>query len=148
MLEKEIQDKVKKKNTISKLDAEKISKRIIFSFMELICIFFIKKISSNIVSKNLFEDIDGLESDSEVMKLINTSTKLYFPNGLNKDKVVLLSQDFSSLNNSVAKELLKFLVIEHFYKFDVDLRKKQEICDKIGIGIATRKNILASKSKK
>ena len=147
LLEKEIQDKVKKKNTISKLDAEKISKRIIFSFMELICIFFIKKISSNIVSKNLFEDIDGLESDSEVMKLINTSTKLYFPNGLNKDKVVLLSQDFSALNNSVAKELLKFLVIEHFYKFDVDLRKKQEICDKIGIGIATRKNILASKSK-
>ena len=148
LLEKEIQDKVKKKNTISKLDAEKISKRIIFNFMELICIFFIKKISSNIVSKNLFEDIDGLESDSEVMKLINTSTKLYFPNGLNKDKVVLLSQNFSSLNNSVAKELLKFLVIEHFYKFDVDLRKKQEICDKIGIGIATRKNILASKSKK
>ncbi len=148
LLEKEIQDKLNKKNTISKLEAEKISKRIIFNFMGLICIYFIKKISSNIASKNLFEDIDGLESDSEVMKLIKISTKLYFSNGLNKDKVVSLSQDFSSLNNSVAKELLKFLVIEHFYKFDIDLRKKQEICDKLKIGISTRKSILASKSKK
>lgn len=65
LLEKEIQDKIEKKNITSKQEIEKISRKIIFDFTELICIHFVKKISSNIASKNLFEDIESLSLDNE-----------------------------------------------------------------------------------
>jgi len=148
LLEKEIQDKIDKKKVTSKYEIEKISRKIIFDFTELICIHFIKKISSNIASKNLFEDIEKLTLDNEGMKLVHVATKLDFSGGLNKEKIISLNQDFLNSNNSIAKELLRFLVIEHLYKFDVEFKKKQEICDKLKIGIAAQKNILVNKSKK
>ena len=148
LLEKEIQEKIEKKNITSKNEIEKISRKIIFDFTELICIHFIKKISSNIASKNLFEDIENLALDNEAMKLIHIATKLDFSGGLNKEKITLLNQEFTNSNNSIAKELLRFLVIEHLYKFDIEFKKKQEICDKLKIGISTQKNILINKAKK
>jgi hypothetical protein len=148
LLEKEIQDKIEKKNITSRQEIEKISRKIIFDFTELICIHFVKKISSNIASKNLFEDIESLSLDNEAMKLIHIAIKLDFSNGLNKEKITLLNQEFTNSNNSIAKELLRFLVVEHLYKFDIEFKKKQEICDKLKIGISTQKNILINKAKK
>lgn len=148
LLEKEIQDKIEKKNITSRQEIEKISRKIIFDFTELICIHFVKKISSNIASKNLFEDIESLSLDNEAMKLIHIAIKLDFSNGLNKEKITLLNQEFTNSNNSIAKELLRFLVVEHLYKFDIEFKKKQEICDKLKIGISTQKNILINKTKK
>jgi len=147
LLEKEIQEKIEKKHLTSKQEIETISRKIIFNFAEMICIVFIKKTSSNIASKNLFEDIENLALDNEAMKLIHIATKLDFSGGLNKEKITLLNQEFTNSNNSIAKELLRFLVIEHLYKFDVELKKKQEICDKLNIGISTQKNILINKAK-
>lgn len=148
LLEKEIQEKIEKKNITSKQEIEKISRKIIFDFTELICIHFIKKISSNIASKNLFEDIESLALDNEAMKLIHIASRLDFFGGLNKEKITLLNQEFLHSNNSIAKELLRFFVIEHLYKFDIEFNKKQEICDKLEIGISTQKNILINKAKK
>lgn len=148
LLEKEIQEKIEKKNTTSRDEIEKISRKIIFNFTELICIHFIKKISSNIASKNLFEDIENLALDNEAMKLIHIATKLDFSSGLNKEKITLLNQDFLKFNNFIPKEILRFFVVEHFYKFDVEFKKKQEICDKLKIGISAQKNILINKLKK
>ncbi len=34
--------------------------------------------------------------------------------------------------------------MEHMYKFDVDYKKKQEICDKLNIGISAQKKILVN----
>jgi 23S rRNA pseudoU1915 N3-methylase RlmH len=148
LLEKEIQEKIEKKNITSRQEIEQISRKIIFNFTELICIHFVKKISSNIASKNLFDDIENLSLDNEAMKLIHIATKLEFSNGLNKEKITLLNQEFINSNNSIAKELLRFLVVEHLYKFDIEFKKKQEICNKLKIGISTQKNILINKIKK
>lgn len=147
LLEKEIFEIIEKKNLKSTHDVEKVSKKIIFDFIELICIHFIRKTSSSIVSKNLFDDIENLPTDSEAMKLINIATKLDFPSGLNKDKITSLNEEFTKSNNFIPKELLRFFVIDHLYKFDVPYRKKQEVCDKLNISIATQKNILIKKAK-
>lgn len=147
LLEKEIFEIIEKKNLTSTHDVEKTSKKIIFDFIELICIHFIRKTSSSIVSKNLFDDIEKLPADSEAMKLINIAAKLDFPSGLNKDKITSLNEEFTKSNNFISKELLRFFVIDHLYKFDVAYKKRQEVCDKLNIGIATQKNILIKKSK-
>lgn len=146
-LEKEIQDKIEKKNITSRQEVEKISRKIIFDFTELTCIYFIKKTSLSITSKNLVEDIENLSFDSVSMKLIHMATKLDTFSGLNKEKITLLNQELTNSNNYIAKDLLRFLVIEHFYKFDVEFKKKQEICDKLKISISTQKNILINKAK-
>lgn len=145
LLEQDIQEKIKKKGLTSQADIEKASKKIIFNFTELITIHFIKRISTNISSKNLFDDIESLSLDTEALKLIDMATRLDFTGGLNKDKIFSLSEEFSKNNNSIPKELLRFFVIEHLHKFDVEYKKKQEICDKLNISVAIQKNILAKK---
>jgi 23S rRNA pseudoU1915 N3-methylase RlmH len=145
LLEKYIREKVEKKNLNSDADIEKITKRIIFNFAEFIAIHFIKKTSSNMASKNLFESLDELPTNTEAMKLINIATKLDFSGGLNKEKVLNLNHEFS--HNTIAKELLKLLIINHLYKFDVEYKKRQEICDKLNISVQAQKNILIDKSK-
>lgn len=145
LLEEDIQEKIKKKGLTSQADVEKASKKIIFNFTELITIHFIKRISTNISSKNLFDDIESLSLDTEALKLIDMSTRLEFTGGLNRDKIFSLSEEFSRNNNSISRELLRFFVIEHLHKFDVEYKKKQEICDKLNISVAIQKNILAKK---
>ncbi len=120
LLEKDIREKIEKKNIISKTEIEKVTKRIIFNFAELISINFIKKVSNSIASKNLFDIIDNLSNDTEATKLIGIATKLDFSGGLNKDKIIELDNSFSQ--NLIAKELLKFFVIDHLYKFDVNYK--------------------------
>ena len=148
LLEQEIKEHIQKKGLNTKSEIENISKRIIFNFTELITLNFIKKISVSISSKNLFEDIENLSSDTEALKLIKIATKLDFTSGLNKDKIFSLNEEFSSKNNHISKELLRFFVIEHLYKFEVPYKKKQEICDKLNISMATQKNILVQKASK
>jgi len=145
LLEQDIQEKIKKKGLTSQADIEKASKKIIFNFTELITIHFIKRISTNISSKNLFDDIESLSLNTEALKLIDMATRLEFTGGLNRDRIFSLSEEFSKNNNSIPKELLRYFVIEHLHKFDVEYKKKQEICDKLNISIAIQKNILAKK---
>ena len=147
LLEKEIREIIESKGTSSSSEIEIITKRIVFNFAEAISMSFIKKISNSMASKNLFDSIDNLtkDKDNEAMKLISIATKLDFSGGLNKDRIIKLDKEFSQ--NIIVKDLLKRLVIEHLYKFNVTYKKKQEICDKLGIGIETQKNILVHKSK-
>lgn len=148
MLKKDIKEHISKKNISSSHDIEKISRKIIFDFTELICIHFIKKTSSCISSKNLFEDIHSLSSESIAMKLIQTVTKLDFSGGLNKDMIEKLNIQFTKDRNFIPKELLRYFVVDHLYKFDVEIKKKQEICSKLNIGIETQKNIIYNKTNK
>jgi len=145
LLEKDIREKIEKDDVRSSSEIKTISKRIVFNFAELISMNFIKKISSSMASKNLFATIDGLPKDTEAMKLIAIATKMDFSGGLNKDNIIALDREFSQ--NIIAKELLKHLVIEHLYKFNVPYKKKQEVCDKLNIGIQMQKNILVHKSR-
>jgi len=147
LLEKDIRDIIEKKGTSTDAEVEAVTKRIVFNFAEAISMNFIKKIANSMASKNLFDSIDNLveTNNTEAMKLINIATKLDFSGGLNKDKIIELNKNFSQ--NIIVQDLLKRLVIEHLYKFNVTYKKKQEICDRLNIGIETQKNILVHKSK-
>jgi len=140
LLENRINELLKEEDIHSKSEIERVVKRIVFGFAELIIINFIKKISNNIASKHLFSEINKLSNQSEAFKLINIATRLDFAGGLSRDKVLTLNRDFSK--NIIVKELLRSLVIEHLYKFNVEHKKKQEICDRLKISIETQKNIL------
>jgi len=146
VIEHNIREVITKKDIHSEREIEQISKRIVFKFAELISINFIKRISNSIASKHLFSAIDKLSDKSEAMKLVNLVTKLDFAGGLNKDKIIKLDKEFS--NNLIVKGFLKYFVIEHMYKFNIEYKKKQEICSKLNISIETQKNMLVHKSKK
>lgn len=144
LLEHEIKKKIAKKNIEKKEEIEKISKRIIFDFADIMSIHFIKKMSISMASKNLFITIETLvkKNNNEAMKLIEVATKLEFSNGLNPDNIIKLNQDFE--DNFIAKDLLKFFVINHLYKFDVSYKKKQSVCKMLDISMSNQKNILVN----
>ena len=147
LLEKDIREIIEKQGTSTEAEIEMVTKRIIFNFAEAISMNFIKKIANSMASKNLFDSIDNIsvQKNTEAMKLINIATKLDFSGGLNNDKIIKLSNEFS--DNLIVKDLLKRLVIEHLYKFNVTYKKKQEVCAKLNISIETQQNILVHKSK-
>lgn len=148
LLEHEIKKKIKNKKITTNEEIERITKRIIFDFAEMISIAFIKKISTSIASKNLFLTINTLvENDNnEATKLIEIATKLEFSSELNTDIIFKLNQEFK--NNFIAQNILKYLVINHLYKFDVKYSKKQKICKKLNIGVNNQKNILVKQAAK
>ena len=146
LLEHEIKKKIEKKNIEKKEDIEQITKKIIFDFADIMSIHFIKKMSTSMASKNLFITIETLvgKNNNEAMKLIEIATKLEFSNGLNPDNIIKLNKDFE--DNFIAKDLLKFFVINHLYKFDISYKKKQSVCKMLNIGINNQKNILINQA--
>jgi len=146
LLEHEIRKKIEKKNIEKKEDIERISKKIIFDFADIMSIHFIKKMSTSMASKNLFITIETLvgKNNNEAMKLIEIATKLEFSNGLNPDHIIKLNKDFE--DNFIARDLLKFFVINHLYKFDISYKKKQSVCKMLDIGINNQKNILINQA--
>jgi len=146
LLEHEIRKKIEKKNIENKEDIKRLSKKIIFDFADIMSIHFIKKISTSMASKNLFITIETLvgKNNNEAMKLIEIATKLEFSNGLNPDNIIKLNKDFE--DNFIAKDLLKFFVINHLYKFDISYKKKQSVCKMLDISIDNQKKILITQA--
>ncbi len=145
LLEHRINELIEEENIKSKAEIERSIKRVVFGFAELIIINFIKRISNNMASKHLFHEINKLANQSEALKLIDVAVKLDFSGGLSKDKIFSLNKEFSK--NVIAKELLRDLVVEHLYKFNVEYKKRQEIYDKLHISVETQKNMLVHKAK-
>ncbi len=143
-----IEDTIEKKGASTKIDKEKIANKIICAFMGLLAYVFVKKISDSVTSRNLFPTINRLieREQTSAAELVNMAVRLNFPNELtiNKNKIVELDKEFAK--NYFAKNLLKFLVIEHLYKFDVKYSDKQSICDKLGINIKQNKQIYHQKN--
>lgn len=146
-----IQEEIEKRGDLSPCETQITAGKMIFTFTGLVCMFFIKKISSSISSKKLFEDIENIcEHNKEdiAKQLVWITTKLNFCDGLQVNKIDEKSRELSSSNNLIAKELLRHIVIEHLYKFDVPINKKQQICDKLRISTQAQKNILIHKKGK
>ncbi len=69
-----------------------------------------------------------------------------FPNELltNKNMIIELNKEFTK--NYLTKKLLRMLVIDHLYKFEVKYSDKQSICDKLDINITRNKQRYHQKS--
>ena len=148
VIQKEIEDIIEKTGASTKIDKEKITDKLIFAFVELIAYVFVKKISDSVASRNLFPTTNKLieRNQTSAAKLVNMAVRLNFPNELNanKNKIAELDKEFTK--NYFAKKLLRFLVIEHLYKFDVKYSDKQSICAKLDINIVRNKQIYHQKN--
>ena len=128
-----IVDEIWKKNLASDDDKYRIADRLIYHFFELIVLTFIKKTGDSFASKNLFPTIEKIGNDGSVssVRLACIAAKLNFPNGVIYNQIFSLDSEFGK--NILTKRLLRYLVIEHLYKFDLPFNEKQRICDRLDI---------------
>ena len=109
---------------------------------------FVKRIGDSVASKNLFPTTNKVmeRNQTSAAELVNIAVRLNFPNELaaNKNKIAELDKEFTK--NYLSKKLLKFLVIDHLYKFDVKYSDKQSICAKLDINIMQNKQIYHEKN--
>lgn len=146
-LKEEIQNIIEKKNAITPDLKEKVANKILFEFVEMFSMVFLKKTSDSMASKNLTVSIDKVveSNGSFASRLVGIATELNFPNGLDSKKIVTLWNDFDG--NFLLNGLLKWLVIDHLYKFDVNYADKQSICSKLEISIKTQRAMLKNKGR-
>lgn len=144
-LKEEVNDFVEKKKDLTFENKEKAVNNIVYGFVEMMAIVFLKKTSDSMASTNLTLSIDKVvnKNNTPASKLVGIATQLNFPNGLDISKILDLNADF--VGNFMLRDLLRFLVVEHLYKFDVNYADKQRVCDKLGIGINMRRQLIQSK---
>ena len=140
----ELNDLIEKKGISSEAEKEKIMNNLFYAFTEMIVFVFIKRISDSIASKEISISIEKMvsENDTVAAKMIQVAINLNFPKGLHTNNIVNLDHKFNK--NQLVKRLLRILVAEHLYKFDVKYSDKQSICDQLGIKIKN-KNLLQKK---
>jgi len=128
-----VADAMDKMGSVPKETKEQIANRLIFTFMEMISFTFLKRISSSVASKNLFITIDKIaaKQTTPASQLIDLAVRLNFPNELRVAKIIEIDRGLGK--NPLARRLLRFLVMEHLYKFEVKFSDRQSICDQLGI---------------
>ncbi len=147
-IQKEIDNLIEKKGASTKVDKVKIANKLISEFMELFAFVFVKRISDSLASKNLFPTTNKVmeRNQTPAAELVNMAVRLNFPNELTAYKNKITELDKALTKNYIAKKLLRFLVVEHLYKFDVKFSDKQSICDKLDINITRTKQIYHQKN--
>ncbi|MCK9597177.1 restriction endonuclease [Candidatus Pacearchaeota archaeon] len=145
---KEISSKIAEKKVYSEEGIMKVINKILFTFNGGIVMTFIKKISDSIASKDLLISIDKIDKkyDNPASQLIDIAVKLNFPDGL--DKKIILNLDKLYKDNYLAKTVLKILVIEHLYKFNIKYSDKQSLCNNLSINFIQTRNMLDPSRKK
>lgn len=140
-MKSEIINIIEKKGISSDAEKEKIINELVYDFTEVVTFVFIKRISDSIASKKIFTSIEKMVSESNTVaaEIMQMAIKLNFPNGLHINGIVDLDKKFNK--NLLVKRLLRILVIEHLYKFDVKYSDKQRICAKLGIEIKNKEII-------
>jgi hypothetical protein len=147
-LKDQVKKVVDKNKSPSTLNLDQLANRIIFAFTGGIVTVFLKKISDSVASKNLLPSIEKVvqKEQTPAVQLVDMAVKLSFPDGLNKSKI---SELYTTLeNNHLSSAVLRVLVIEHLYKFEVKIADKNSVCDKLKIGMAQKRQMLDKKRKK
>jgi len=144
-IKEEVKSEIDKKNIEIKQDKEQVVDRLISEFTEMLVAVFIKKISDSMSSKTLFLISKELVNKKNTIsiKLIDIAIKLNFQNEIDIKEIMGLDKEFE--NNYLAKRMLRFLVVEHLYKFYVPFDKKQGICDQLGINMKKNQLLLGRK---
>ncbi len=137
-----IEEGLKKKGLYSDEERIKISKKIISNFTERLVMFFVRRVSDSLSSKELMITLDKLveTKNTPAIILVNLAAKLNFPDRLDTDYIVALDRSFEG--NYLAKKILRFILIEHLYKFNVDYKTKQSLCNKLDIDYSPKKTQL------
>lgn len=154
-LRNHIETKIDDKNITSSVDKRKAANQIIYGFTHIIIYSFIKRVSDGVASPDLIMTLESVLDDTNgtpAARLTFISTRLSFPGGLEKSKADIIKFYNESASNSLVRDLVRFLVLEHLYKFEVGYQEIQSICNQLNISYAKvqqkkmkTKNISASR---
>lgn len=134
-IKNQVEKTIDKKNIINAVQQEKSLNELIYRIEEMFVFIFIKKICDSLSCKKLFISTDKIaeRNNNPVGKIISTGVRLNFPKEFNLEKMPDIDRGFDG--NYLAKRLLRLLTIEHLYKFEVDYKIKQKVCDKLDIKV-------------
>lgn len=116
-------------------DTDKEVDRLIYSFVQILTLVFIKRISDSNSSRNMFTSIEKVEHDNPKVanKLILAASKLNFPGELVKEKANIVELNNSLRQNRLPHDVLMMIVIGHIYRYDISRNDFQSICSLLGI---------------
>lgn len=130
-----LEERMKEAGEESDVDAKSEIDKTIYTFTQVISYAFIKRISESVASKNLINTVDKVLDiqESPASSLVSIAVKLNFPDELAANKKKIQDVYKSMDKNYLSRDLLKVLVLQHMYKFEVSYKDKQSICDHLGI---------------
>ena len=135
ILQKDIEREIDNKD-LSEREILNIIKKIVFKFTELVIFIFTKKIADSLSNKNILDSLKLVTNENNDIlsfKIIDLEANLNFPNKLNIEEIENLYKKLD--NNYIAKDIIRYLVIEHLYKFKIPIFQKQSICKKLNINL-------------
>ena len=136
LLIKEIKEIIQKKHYVTNDKINETVANIIFSMASVVSTGIVKKIAKAIASKELqeiYQSIQGESENNNAIKLINSAIELDFKGGLNISKLEIIHKKLAQDNNRLADSVLKRIILEHIYMFEIEFNKKQSICSKLDI---------------
>jgi len=135
IVRKDLEKVVEKDAALGQEDKEKIINRIIFTLTGGVSLYFVKKISDSIASKNLLITSRKLaeKRTTPATSLADMALRLNFPGGLDVKRISVLYEELN--NNNLARNILRWLVVEHLYKFQVPFSEKQSVCSRIQLDL-------------
>jgi predicted MPP superfamily phosphohydrolase len=101
----------------------------------------VKAISASVGSKELGRTYNELFALGESPALTLVHCSLELDHGTEVPEVMLLSKMEEWSTNPPPIDILRMLVLHHFYMFPVDYQTKQRLCQKLGISITSVKNL-------
>ena len=133
---------IEKNGKISNVD--QLTNDTVYGFTQIIVFAFIKKTGDSILSKNLFPVLSKLEHDPDhvAKHLVTTAIKLNFPDELNGAKEDILKLFSDQERNFLTRDVLRFLVLNHFHNYHVNASLKQSICTNLDIKMVSPPNQL------
>jgi len=136
LLVEEIKEVILKKQYVTDDKINETIANMIFGMVSSISTNIVKRIAKSIGSKDLTEIYKEILSENEgniAIELINHGIALDFQGGLNVSKIEKIHKSLKKENNRLTDSVLKKMVLEHIYMFDIDFAKKQSICAKLDI---------------
>jgi len=149
-IKNDLLDIIGTERTLSKLEKEEITKRIIFNLYYVTSYSIFKRISNSIATKDLeptFNDLKNMYPENNAIALIDISNKLEYSSTFpfsDVDKVVNQLK-----NNKFPYFLLRRLSLNYLRMFPMKEQEQQRICSKLEIPIQVQRQIeMTSTTKK
>lgn len=151
LLGEEIKEVIAKKQYVTDDKINETVANMIFGMVSSISTGIVRKIAKAIASKDLsdiYKEILLEDSENIAVQLINHAIELDFQGGLNVSKLEKIHKVLIDDKNRLTDSVLKKMVLEHMYMFDVDFSKKQSICAKLDIDNDSSKREMIKQIKK
>lgn len=134
-------------------ELQRKARETVVGMAKVISYGLVKRVSHAIGSPLLTNTYDRLvkESPDNATRLVEVSTRLDHSGEFPDDQIKILAHDMRS--SHIPLWILRGLIVQHFYLFPVDYRKKQRVCEALGISYSrlqaadpSRKLISSSKT--